>query len=294
MRPWADFLRNHPDNGEFDAAATAIANLNRSTNNKELVFTKLTESTPLVVASKSAVSGTVQYLFNFFKLGNELIKKAVKYGSMMGFGPTALTVSVDLMYLLKIAQEKRPAPPFKDLLMAMSEEDFKAITRENVKGWKKRHVPDAVILTPSLSAIILDNLEMEPETFLTKASEVIRAKHVNEEMDRDQDTRDKEKQEDKATTAEDKEEDEGQTGPKEPFKDESGELEEKFYDVLLFYWYLLHDREAIHPTPVMPDLLEAAREVADRNKRELGVDLPRQVGQAESSFTSAHLRDSLR
>ena len=80
-------------------------------------------------------------------------------------------------------------------------------------------MPDAVILTPSLSAIILDNLEMEPETFLTKASDVIRAKHVNEEMDRDQDTRDKEKQEDKATAAEDKEENKGQTGPKEPFKD---------------------------------------------------------------------------
>ena len=61
---------------------------------------------------------------------------------------------------------------------------------------------------------------------------------------------------------EDKEEDEGQTGPEEPFKDESGELEEIFYDVLMFYWYLLHDREAIHPTPVMQDLSEAAKEVA--------------------------------
>ena len=96
-------------------------------------------------------------------------------------------------------------------------------------------MPDAVILTPSLSAIILDNPEMESETFLTKASEVIRAKYVNKEMDRDHDTRDKEKQEDEATTVEDKEEEEGQTGPNEPFKDESGELEEKFYDVLLFY-----------------------------------------------------------
>ena len=166
-------------------------------------------------------------MFKFFKLGNELIKKAVKYGGMMGFGPTALTVSVDPMSLLKISQEKRPAPPFKDLLMAVSEEDFKAITRENVKGWKKRHVPDAVILTPSLSAIILDNPEMEPETFLTKASEVIRAKYVNEEMDRDQDTRDKEKNEEEAMTVEDKEKDEEQIGPEEPFKDESGELEEK-------------------------------------------------------------------
>ena len=164
---------------------------------------------------------------------DELIKKAVKYGGMMGVGPTALTVSVDPMSLLEIASEKRPAPPFKDLLMATSEEDFKAITRENVKGWKKQHVPDAVIMTPSLSAIILDNPKMEPETFLTKASEIIRTKYVNKEMGRDQDTMDKEKQEDKATTTEDKEEDEGQTGPEELFKDESGALEETFYDVLL-------------------------------------------------------------
>ena len=133
MRSWADFLRNHPDNGEFDVAASAIANLNRSTSDKEVVFAKLTKSTPLVVASKSAVSGTVQYLFKFFKLGNDLIKKAVKYGGMMGFGPTALTVSVDPMSLFEIAVEKRPAPPFKDLLMAVSEEEFKAITRENIK-----------------------------------------------------------------------------------------------------------------------------------------------------------------
>ena len=293
MRSWAEFPRNHPDNREFDAAATAIANLNRSTNNKEVVFAKLTESTPLVVASKSAVSGTVQYLFNFFKLGNELIKKAVKYGGMMGFGPTALTVSLDLVSLLEIAQEKKTAPPFKDLLMAASEEEFKAITRENVKGWKKRHVPDAVILIPSLSAIILDNPEMEPETFLTKAFEVIRNKYVHKEMDRYQDARDKEKQEDKATTAKDKEGNKGPTGPKDPFKDELGELEEKNCDVLLFNWYLLHDREAIHPTPVMPDLSEAAKEVADRNKRELGIDLPSQGGQVESSFASSQLTKAI-
>ena len=293
MRSWADFLRNHPDNGDFDVAASAIADLNKSTNDKEVVFAKLTESTPLVVASKSAVSGTVQYLFKFFKLGNDLIKKAVKYGGMMGFGPTALTVSVDPMSLLEIAQEKKQAPPFKDLLMANSEEAFKAITRENSKGWKKRHVPDAVIMIPSLSAIILDNPEMEPAVFLTKATEIIRTKYVNEEIDKDQDTLDRETQEIEAATTGEKEDGEERTGLEDPFRDESGELEGKFYDVLLFYWYLIHDGEAIHPTPVMPDLSEAANEIADKNRKELGVDLPRQVGQADSSFASSQLTEAI-
>ena len=52
----------------------------------------------------------------------------------MGFGPTALTVSLDLVSLLKISQEKKMAPLFKDLLMTAPEEEFKAITRENAKG----------------------------------------------------------------------------------------------------------------------------------------------------------------
>ena len=33
-------------------------------------------------------------------VGNALIKKAVKHGGMMGFGPTALTVSLDPASLL--------------------------------------------------------------------------------------------------------------------------------------------------------------------------------------------------
>ena len=61
----------------------------------------------------------------------------------------------------------------------------------------------------------------------------------------------------------------------------------------MFYWYLLHDREAIHPTPVMPDLSEAAKEVADRNKRDLGIDLHSQGGQAESSFVSSQLTEAI-
>lgn len=293
MRSWADFLRDHPDNDEFDAAAKEIANLNKATKDKDVVFAKLTESTPLVVASKSAVSGKVQYLFKFFKVGNDLIKKAVKYGGTMGFGPTAFTVSLDPTSLLEIAQEKKTAPPFKELLMAASEEDFKAITRDNAKGWKKRQVPDAVILIPSLSTIILDDPDMEPENFMTRAAELIRNKYIQEEIEHDRHTRNKDKQEDEEATTEDKEGEEEQQGPQDPFKDESGELEEKFYDVLLFYWYLLHDDEAIHPTPVMPDLSEAAKEVAERNKRELGTDSHSQRRQGEPSLVSSQLTEAI-
>ena len=53
---------------------------------KDQAFTKLTEAQPLVVVSKSAVDGAAQYLFNFFKMGNSILKQGIKYVAMIGFG----------------------------------------------------------------------------------------------------------------------------------------------------------------------------------------------------------------
>ena len=167
---WEGFLKNHKDNNDYNKEALEVVELCKPKGGKNQAFAKLTEVQPLVVVSKIAVGGAAQYLLNFFKMRISILKREIKYVTMIGFGRRATTVSVDPNALFKFLVIKKNIPPFKDLLQAESEEDFKDLKRKNT--WKKRATPQHTILIPILLEIILDAPEMTPEKFLSMAMTV--------------------------------------------------------------------------------------------------------------------------
>ena len=90
-----------------------------------VAFTKLTEAQPLVVVSKSVAGGAAHYLFNFFKLGNSILRKGMQFVAMIGFGKRATTVLVDPDALFIFPLRKEYSPPFAELLRAKAEDDLK-------------------------------------------------------------------------------------------------------------------------------------------------------------------------
>ena len=92
---WAEFLKNHKDNEEYNKVAVEVADLCKPMGDKNQAFSKLTKTQPLVVVSKRAVDWTAKYLFNFFNMGNSISKHGIKFVAMIGFGKRATPVSVD-------------------------------------------------------------------------------------------------------------------------------------------------------------------------------------------------------
>ena len=80
---WEEFLKNHKDNDDYNKKALEISELCTPKGDKNQAFAKLTEAQPLVVVSKSAVDGAAQYLFNFFKMGNSILKQGIKYAALI-------------------------------------------------------------------------------------------------------------------------------------------------------------------------------------------------------------------
>ena len=87
-----------------------IFQLCKPKEDKNEVFTKMKEAQPLVVVSKSAVDGAAQYLFNFFKLGNLILKQGMKYVVIIGFRKRAKTVLVDPNTLFRFLTKNRTFP----------------------------------------------------------------------------------------------------------------------------------------------------------------------------------------
>ena len=77
------------------------------------------------------MDGAAQYWFNFFKMENSILRQGIKFVAMIGFGKRATTVSVDPDALFKFLTVKKNIPPFKDLLQAELNEDFKKLKRKN-------------------------------------------------------------------------------------------------------------------------------------------------------------------
>ena len=92
---------------------------------RPVAFMKLTEAQPIVLVSKSAVGGAAQYLFNFFKLGNSILRKGIQFVAMIGFRKRATTLLVDLDTLFNFPSRKEYNPPLAKLLRAKTEDNFK-------------------------------------------------------------------------------------------------------------------------------------------------------------------------
>ena len=72
----------------------------------------------------------MQYLFNFFKVGNSILKQGMKYAIMVRFRKRSTTVLVDHKALFRFLT-KKGIPMFEDLLNAKSEADYKNLKRKN-------------------------------------------------------------------------------------------------------------------------------------------------------------------
>ena len=139
---WVEFLKNHKDNEDYNKAAVEVTDLSKP-RDKNQALTKLTEAQPLVVVSKSTVNGAAQYLLNYLKMGNSILKCEIKFVAMIRFRKRATTVSVDPSVLFKFLMVKKSSPMFKDLLQAESDEGFK-----NLKRKKKQEERDTTTRTP--------------------------------------------------------------------------------------------------------------------------------------------------
>ena len=130
-KTWADFIKDYKDWDEYDKGAMEIAHNCKKKEDKIQVFKKMTEAQPLIVVWKSAVDGAAQYLFNFFKMGNSILERRMKYVAMIGFGKRSTAVLVDPNALFRFLTTKKTITSFEDLLQTKSEEDYKNLKRNS-------------------------------------------------------------------------------------------------------------------------------------------------------------------
>ena len=128
---WAEFLKDHKENEDYNKATVEAATLIDKKTDRNVAFTKLTEAQLLVVVSKSAVGGAAQYLFSFFKLGNSILRKGIQFVAMIKFGKRATILLVDPDTLFNFLSRKEYSPPFAELLRAKMEDDFKELKKNN-------------------------------------------------------------------------------------------------------------------------------------------------------------------
>ena len=137
------------------------------------------ESPTIVVASKSAVDNNIQPIFNLFTTGNTILKSSRKFGAFIGFGETATPITVLPKMLFSFSSQKF-VPPFKDLLLAESKDDFKNLKKK--LDWTKMRIPNHAILAPAFSEFLLDSSEIASETMLVLMTDLIRSQFIQENI----------------------------------------------------------------------------------------------------------------
>ena len=100
------------------------------------ILENISNSPSLAVLSKNAIDGKVQTFFHLFSTGNNILKKEMKFGALMGFEKEATTILIDPISAFKYSSGERPIPPFKTLLQISTTEEIMALIPDS--GWSDK------------------------------------------------------------------------------------------------------------------------------------------------------------
>ena len=121
-------LCNHPDAEQYSKNAVSISKLQDHYVDLSESLGKMEDSPTLVVISRDPIDGYVQAVFHLFAMGNQILKKSIKFGALMGFSKRATPVRVDPKSLFYYSSQDRPVPPFSKLLKVSSTEVVEEMT----------------------------------------------------------------------------------------------------------------------------------------------------------------------
>ena len=152
MLSWKKFLLSHPDNDEYNKIADEIQLLIDTNNKAENNFRTITEHPSLILLSKSCSGKEVQASFNHSIKKTKLIGGENEYLALLGFGPRACPMKIDIKEIFSVSKEKK-SPSFEQIMSCRNEDDVKNL--KPVADMKSTDLEAQALIPPFLLKVLL-------------------------------------------------------------------------------------------------------------------------------------------
>ena len=251
---WSTYLSNNGSYKAYNQNCNSIANIIKPKDSTIANFRILCENPTLAFVTMSQLNPRVQTTHSCSIIGNTLTNSTPRFMGLTGFGKRAIPIQFDEKNIFPPPSTATPVPTFQDLMQIRTIKHIEDLNQPSQNNKKK--LKSFCVLPPFLTKQLYSGIT-EPKQILLDFVQAIThvtistaVENNSEDTSTEQEPIENESQPDETSLVEESNEKEKQQIPS--FADPSGEMEENFYNTLLFLWAMIHKTDKIQALTTIP------------------------------------------